>query len=109
MRRLAFDIWNALRTRSRKAFRPATRRPVVEGLEDRCVPAVNFTNVASVLQGTLYIDVNGNNRPDTGEIVLPGIPLSLTGTTYLGTSITAATVTDVHGHYQFLRVPRGTY
>jgi cyclophilin family peptidyl-prolyl cis-trans isomerase len=65
--------------------------------------------VTEVLSGVAFIDANGNGLFNQNEAVLPGIPVSISGTTYLGTNLSAATTSDANGAFQFLKVPRGTY
>jgi peptidyl-prolyl cis-trans isomerase A (cyclophilin A) len=83
------------------------RRPELEALEDRSVPTV--ANVAPVLSGTAFVDGARTGTFRAGDAVLPGVTVTLTGTTYLGTSISATTTTDSAGNFQFMLVPNGTY
>jgi cyclophilin family peptidyl-prolyl cis-trans isomerase len=113
MRRLALQLWDAfyLRDPHRRARKPA-RRPVnrrleVEALELRAVPTAN--NIAGTLIGTAFVDHNADGVLSAGDATLPGVTVTLSGTTYLGTSIDTSTATGAGGQFQFLNVPRGTY
>jgi cyclophilin family peptidyl-prolyl cis-trans isomerase len=78
----------------------------VEALEDRCVPSANL---ADSLGGVAFVDHNGTGTFGPGDVALPGVTVNLSGTTYLGTSISASATTDANGSFRFLNVPRGTY
>jgi cyclophilin family peptidyl-prolyl cis-trans isomerase len=82
------------------------RRLELEPLEDRCLLA---TNVAPMLSGRAFIDRAGTGRFQEGDPVLLGVTVTLTGTTFLGTQISATTTTGVNGNFQFTLVPNGTY
>src|ERR1043166_6688724 len=56
----------------------------------------------------VWNDTNGNGIQDNGEPGIPGVTLTLTGTTGSGQSITQTTTTDANGLYQFTEPP-GTY
>jgi hypothetical protein len=62
----------------------------------------NFGNVQPIsLSGNVYQDVNANGVQDEGEPGIPGVTMTLTGTNYLGQSITATTTTSATGTYTF--------
>ncbi len=62
----------------------------------------NFGNVLPVtISGTVYYDANANGAPDQNEPGIANVTLTLTGTNYLGQSITATTTTSVTGTYSF--------
>ncbi len=87
--------------------RPATRRLDVEALEQRSVPTAG--NTSATVLGTTFIDANANGVVDAGERALPGAAVTLTGTTYLNTTLTVSTASDANGVYKFVNVPAGTY
>jgi cyclophilin family peptidyl-prolyl cis-trans isomerase len=62
-----------------------------------------------VVFGQTFVDGNANGRFDLGDAVLPGMNVTLVGTTYLGTQINATTTSDVNGAFQFNNVPAGNY
>jgi cyclophilin family peptidyl-prolyl cis-trans isomerase len=107
MRRLAAQMWNALRRRDPKASRrPARRLLNVEALEVRAVPTAN---VAPALTGTAFIDRNGNGIFNAGDTPLAGVGVTLVGRTFKGSAIDVSTATRANGTFQFLNVPTGTY
>ncbi|MCU0511413.1 MAG: PKD domain-containing protein, partial [Anaerolineae bacterium] len=58
----------------------------------------------------VWFDVNGNGLQETGETGLPGVTLTLTGTTLFGEVIAPRTaITGVNGIYSFSNVEAGTY
>src|SRR5437879_6099007 len=78
----------------------------VEVLEGRCVPAT----ASGVLSGVAFIDADGNGVHAATEPVLPGVPVTLSGTTTQGGAFTPVTaITDGAGAFQFLNVLPGTY
>ncbi|WP_347988998.1 SdrD B-like domain-containing protein [Methylomonas sp. AM2-LC] len=61
---------------------------------------------ASILNGTVFLDSNGNGVKDTGDIGAKGITVDLLDST--GKTILDHTVTDANGKYSFTEAP-GTY
>jgi cyclophilin family peptidyl-prolyl cis-trans isomerase len=92
--------------RSDRARKSPKVRLSFEILEDRTVPS---GNASGVLSGTAFIDANGNGRFDSGEAILPGIPVSLIGTTNQGAPVNLTVSTDLSGAYSFVNVLPGTY
>ena len=64
---------------------------------------------AATLTGTVFIDSNGNGIFDTGEAVLPGIVVSLTGTTSDNQAVTASVTSDANGLFTISNMLPGTY
>src|SRR5262249_45220805 len=56
----------------------------------------------------VWQDLDGNGIQDGGEPGIPGVALTLTGTTGGGTAVTDHATTDSGGHYQLTEDP-GTY
>lgn len=56
----------------------------------------------------VWEDKNGNGIQDAGEPGIPGVTLTLIGTTVGGTTISETKTTDASGHYGFTEPP-GTY
>ena len=56
----------------------------------------------------VWNDLNGNGIQDAGEPGIPGVTVTLTGTSAAGNPVTATTTTDASGHYLFTEPP-GTY
>ncbi|HUH56329.1 MAG TPA: SdrD B-like domain-containing protein [Rhodanobacter sp.] len=77
-------------------------------------PGQNFAGfnfpelLPSSLAGSVYDDIDGNHRRDTGE-GLGGVTVTLTGTDDLGNPVTKTTVTAEDGSYQFDNLRPGTY
>jgi cyclophilin family peptidyl-prolyl cis-trans isomerase len=87
--------------------RPSARRarPQLLALEERCVPAFN---PMSVVTGSVYVDSDHNGVFDSGDRRLPGVPVTLTGTSNVGAPVNMTAVTDVSGTFRF-RVDLGSY
>lgn len=85
--------------------------PRLEALEDRLTPAGGVLNPlpSGVISGLVFADANNNNVRDAGESVLPGVSISLTGTTRQGSAINQTTVSNASGAFSFQQVPAGTY
>lgn len=77
------------------SLRPQSRRPSIERLEDRAVPAA--------IAGAVYTDLDNNGVRDPGEPGIAGIAIQLGGTTG---RVLATAITDADGHYQFA-IPSG--
>src|SRR4029077_21031659 len=70
---------------------------------------IDFGFYQPVMVGNfVWNDSNGNGVQDSGEPGIPGVTLTLTGTTGAGVSVTQTTTTDANGLYQFTEPP-GTY
>jgi cyclophilin family peptidyl-prolyl cis-trans isomerase len=109
MRWFALPFGN--RTPHRTSDRPASRkrrlprtRLELEALEDRSLPA---TTGFATLTGTAFIDANGDGARASTEVTVPGVGLTLTGTTSQG-PVTITATTDANGLFTFTAVA-GTY
>jgi FKBP-type peptidyl-prolyl cis-trans isomerase len=89
--------------RRRNARNDSSLRPHLEALEDRFLPATG------TLGGTAFIDHNTNGIFDTGEVVLPGVTVTLTGTPTTGGAVNSVVTTNASGNFSFTNVPAGTY
>jgi cyclophilin family peptidyl-prolyl cis-trans isomerase len=76
-------------------------RPRLESLEDRVTPTNTQILATGVLSG--IVAVNG------GTIGLPGIGVTLTGTTTTGRTVDVSTTTGSNGDYSFNSMLPGTY
>lgn len=63
----------------------------------------------STINGRVYVDANGNGQFDTGEEPIAGVTITLTGTDFLGGSVTRSLQTDAEGEYSFDDLLPGTY
>ncbi|MCD0461883.1 Ig-like domain-containing protein [Roseiconus lacunae] len=61
------------------------------------------------LSGYVFIDSDGNGTHGSQEHGLPGVEMSLTGTTTAGESIQQSVLTASNGAYQFDQLAPGTY
>jgi len=64
---------------------------------------------SGTISGVAFVDVNNNGVREASEAKLPGIPVTLSGSTTTGTPVNASTTTDGDGAYNFLFVLPGTY
>ena len=65
--------------------------------------------VTSQISGTVYIDANGNGTQDAGEVGIPDVELTLTGTDTLGNPVNRTVNTNAAGDYLFAQLAAGTY
>ena len=102
-------IWDFLRssTTMKHKSRRGTRL-VVEVLEDRSVPSATASGVVS---GTTFYDAANNGTFDAAtDALLPGVQVTLTGTTTVQhTPVNATATTDAHGAFTFINVLPGAY
>ncbi len=63
----------------------------------------------NILSGFVYIDDNDNGQRDTGELGVPGVLISLSGSSSGGESIQRSVMTNDDGLYLFEDLPAGTY
>lgn len=69
--------------------------------------SVTVQNLVS-LTGTVFNDVNGNNVQDNGEVGIPNVTMTLTGTGALA-GVTLTAVTNAAGTYTFNGLTKGVY
>ncbi|MCA9170814.1 MAG: tandem-95 repeat protein, partial [Planctomycetales bacterium] len=81
-----------------------------DGLTSTASVTLNVADVSeNSISGTVYIDANNNGTLDTGEIGVPGVQLTVTGTATTGESISRSVITNNQGAYTFEALPAGTY
>src|SRR5439155_930420 len=61
------------------------------------------------LAGSVFADANNNGSQDTGEGGTSGVTVTLTGTDFLGSSVSRTATTDATGAYSFTNLYPGTY
>jgi hypothetical protein len=61
------------------------------------------------VSGTVWNDLNGNGVLDTGEVGIPGVTITVTGTDVLGNPVTRTTTTNGGGGYLVDGLLNGTY
>lgn len=89
---------------------PLTRKPQLEILEDRFMPATGVGDLLpAVLTGTAYSDVNSNGRRDAGEAIRPGAVITLVGTDSQGATVRTSATADASGVFTFFQLKPGTY
>ncbi len=92
-------------------IKKSSARPWIELLEDRCVPTGGF----GTIQGTAFIDANGNGIFDAKDAKVAGVKLTLVGTTAGAnvmegnTAINVTVTSNAQGVYKFQNVPEGSY
>jgi cyclophilin family peptidyl-prolyl cis-trans isomerase len=105
-------IWDYLRT-STSAKQRKNRQSVrlaVEVLEDRSVPSATGGGMASgVVSGRMYVDTNHNGMFNVGEPILPGVAVTLSGSTSQNVVVNATATTDINGSFTFNNVLPGSY
>lgn len=69
----------------------------------------NVTVLSSSLAGAVYVDANNNGVREAGETGIAGIGMTLTGTAFDGTPVTATATTGPTGAYVFDKLPEGSY
>ncbi|MBI3411003.1 MAG: peptidylprolyl isomerase [Planctomycetes bacterium] len=111
MRRTIRKWWNNFTQSNPPKKRKCNWAPSLEALEDRFTPAGGVLNPLppGVISGLVFADSNNNNLRDAGENILPGVSITLSGTTRQGAPINQSTVSDATGVFSFLQVPAGTY
>ena len=63
----------------------------------------------NTISGYTYLDSDGDGQRDAGEIGIPGVLITLSGTTTAGTAVNRTTLSTNSGLYVFDEVPAGTY
>ncbi len=101
-------IWNMLRKlRSNVASQRSSRTMLnLEALETRSLLSANASGLIS---GVAFVDHNDNGKLDPGEATLPGIAVTLTGSTTQGTAVKTTAITAANGSFAFENVLPGSY
>ena len=77
-------------------------------IQSESTDSITFTS--SSISGYAFVDVNGNGTRDTLERVLPGVAVTLTGTSNItNTAVTQQTTSGADGSYTFVGLDPGTY
>ncbi|HEY4309258.1 MAG TPA: SdrD B-like domain-containing protein [Pirellulales bacterium] len=71
------------------------------------VTVVNAPPVPSSLSGQVYVDNNGDNTFDAGDVGLPNVVVALLNSS--GAATGATQITDANGNYSFTNLNPGTY
>lgn len=59
--------------------------------------------------GVVYVDTNNDGVQQSGEHALPGVTVTVTGTTTLGQTENLTTTSAANGSFSFANLPPGTY
>lgn len=65
--------------------------------------------LGAALRGSVYVDSNNDGIRQPNEIGIPNVPITLTGITDIGTTVTLTTTTNGTGDYAFVNLRPGTY
>jgi len=111
MNRLASKISRFLRATERSDRRNRSKlslrkRLEFEVLEDRCLPTATASGVIS---GVAYVDSFGSGSFNSLDATIPGLNLTLTGTTSKGTPVHTTITTTGNGAFSIGNVLPGTY
>jgi cyclophilin family peptidyl-prolyl cis-trans isomerase len=109
MRQFSRKLWKVLHGSNRPNKTKKTQPPVrlsFERLEDRTTPAATGTGA---ITGVAFLDGNHNGVFDTGEVALPAVHVTLSGTANTGAAVNVGENTDVNGSFDFTNVLPGTY
>ncbi len=79
----------------------------LEQLESRSLPTAG--NASALLNGTAFIDANGDGEQASPELLAPGVVVHLEGTTNQGIAVHTHVTTDSEGAYNFENILPGTY
>jgi ELWxxDGT repeat protein/VCBS repeat-containing protein len=81
-----------------------------DGLTDTGTVMVEVIDASvNSLAGNVYVDINDNGTHDAEELGVPGVLITLTGTTNADETITRTVLTLNDGRYRFNDLPAGTY
>ena len=79
-------------------------------LQSSLTTTKNTTTTAASLSGFVYVDFNGSGGKDSGDLVVPDVVITLTGTDAQNNPIPSRTTTTLgDGSYQFTNLAAGTY
>ncbi len=86
----------------RRLPRSVDRRLALERLQVRMA-------LDASISGYVFLDANGDGVRGSGEIGVPGVVLTLTGTDVSGAAVSRSTMSQRDGAYSFPDLPAGTY
>src|ERR1700730_1764729 len=86
-------------------------RPSFELLEDRLTPATAgfLATSPAVLSGLVYLNPANTGVFHTGDTLVPGATVTLTGTSTQGTAVNTSVTSDANGAFSFFQVQPGKY
>ena len=80
------------------------------GQEDTATVSITVTDSGGAsLSGFVYIDANGDGERGVDEVGVPGVLITLSGTSDAGESVNRTAITLNNGSYLFDGLPPGTY
>jgi len=80
------------------------------GAQDEHQVLITDDPMDGVLSGFVWLDADNNGTRDAEvEAGIPGVRVTLSGTTALGQSLTLVAMTDDDGAYRFIDLPAGNY
>ena len=81
-----------------------------DGFQDTATVTIDVADASpNTLTGYVYVDLNGNQARGVTEPGVPGVQVTLTGSTDSGDSIRRTAMTRNDGRYRFEDLPAGTY
>jgi hypothetical protein len=70
---------------------------------------ISVDSKTGVISGSVYVDTNNNGIRDANEVGVPGVVVTLTGTTTAGAAVTHTAMTADDGTYSFINLIGGKY
>ena len=81
-----------------------------DGLTDTATVTVTVADASdNTISGFVYIDSDGDGTRDSGEVGVPGVLVTLTGTDNFGNTVNRNALTSDDGSYTFEALSSGTY
>ena len=81
-----------------------------DGLTDTATLTVTAADASdNTISGFVYVDADGDGAFDSGEVGVPGVLITLTGTDNFGNTINRTALTANDGSYEFEELTSGTY
>lgn len=80
-----------------------------DGLTDTALVTLAVDSANNSLSGYVYVDADNDGVRDAGEVGVPGVLITLTGTENSGTAVSRTAITDDAGSYSFTGLASGTY
>lgn len=82
---------------------------IISGQINIAIDAGFISEAKATIGDFVWEDLNGNGVQDSGEPGIPGVRVSLQGTTISGATISSQVLTNTVGKYQFTNLPAGAY
>ncbi len=81
----------------------------IDPTDNTATASTSIDPSSSTFSGLVFLDRNNNGIQDDGELGIPDVMLTMTGSDFLGNAVSFTITTDASGEYQFSNLAEGIY